>query len=442
MKTKLSGWGCFPVKETRLAAPRDLAALTQQLSSGVAIARGNGRAYGDSAIGRETTLHMAHFDRLLAFDEGNGLLTAEAGVLLSDIIESFLPRGWFPWVTPGTRFVTVGGMIAADVHGKNHHKDGCFGNFVEWFDLLDHQGQVRRCSRDENAALFTWTLGGMGLTGIVLRAAFRLRRVESGWIKQKTLAARNLDHAIDLFEENEQATYSVGWIDCLSRGDRLGRSLVMLGEHAGLDDVPAAARQVPFNGAAKATKKLPFTPPGWLLNRFSIGAFNALYYRRGVRRAGEALVDWQSYFYPLDAIMGWNKIYGRKGFLQFQCVLPQDRSRQGLRTLLNEISKAGSASFLAVIKRMGKAGAGISFPMEGYTLALDFPVNRKTLALLPQLDRITLDHGGRFYLAKDARLTAQTLRKSDERLGAFIALRESAGLRSRFQSTQAERLEL
>ena len=229
---ELSGWGRFPVVDCKMAFPRDEAGLWRALQDGPAIARGNGRAYGDSALNRDCTEEMSGFDRMLAFDAGSGILTVEAGVLLGDIIEAFLPRGWFPSVTPGTKFVSVGGMIAADVHGKNHHKHGSFGSFVEWLDLMDAEGTVRRCSRAENRDLFERTIGGMGLTGIVLRAAIRLTAVESAWIRQETVPAACLDEAIEVFERSADWTYSVAWIDCLARGKALGRSLIMLGEHA------------------------------------------------------------------------------------------------------------------------------------------------------------------------------------------------------------------
>ena len=282
----------------------------------------------------------------------------------------------------------------------------------------------------------------MGLTGIILRAAIRLRPVESGWIRQTTRAAPNLGAAMAAFEDAQEATYSVAWIDCLGTGARLGRSLVMIGEHAAPGDLPPEHAGAPFAIKPKRKLTIPFDFPSITLNAYTLRAFNTLYYRAGARKTGTRLVDWDSYFYPLDAILGWNRIYGRKGFAQFQCVLPLDRAKAGLEALLDEIARAGSGSFLAVLKRFGKQDSAFSFPMEGYTLALDFPVNPKTLALLERLDRITLDHGGRFYLAKDSRMSAATLRASDGRVGDFQSLRDARGLTGRFRSAQAERLEL
>ncbi|SON57979.1 putative decaprenylphosphoryl-beta-D-ribose oxidase [Hartmannibacter diazotrophicus] len=439
---KLGGWGRFPVHEARLTAPRDEASLLAQLQEGKAIARGNGRAYGDSAVSCQNTVHMRHFNRMIAFDAESGQLVAEAGVLLADIISAFLPRGWFPAVTPGTKFVTLGGMIAADVHGKNHHLDGSCGQFIDWIDLIDGEGTLRRCSREENRDLFEWTVGGMGLTGVILRAAMRLKPVESGWIRQTMIPAPDLDAAMNAFESSQDATYSVAWIDCLSSGSKLGRSLVMLGEHATRGELDAAKKARPFETGAKRKKSVPFDAPSFALNSLTVRAFNLLYYWNGARKAGTDFVDWDTYFYPLDAILGWNRIYGRRGFLQFQCALPLDRSRDGLRALLEAISRAGAGSFLAVLKRFGEQESRFSFPMLGYTLALDFPISRKTLNLMDHLDRITVDHGGRFYLAKDSRMSAKTLAQSDARAAVFSDMRAAGGLKARFKSEQSERLSL
>ncbi|GAA6201553.1 FAD-binding oxidoreductase [Aquicoccus sp. SU-CL01552] len=429
--------------EARTHQPRSVEALRQLvLSEPSLIARGNGRAYGDSAINTSATIETRHLNRMIAFDPGSGQLVAEAGVLLGDIIAAFLPRGWFPLVTPGTKFVTLGGAIAADVHGKNHHKDGSFRACVDWIDVMGPEGEIRRCSPREDASLFDHTLGGMGLTGIILRAAIRLRSVETAWIRQTTVAAPNLEAAMATFETSQDATYSVAWIDCLGRGDNLGRSLVMLGEHAMRSDLSPDKVQAPFRIRPKRKLSVSIDAPAFALNRLTVRAFNALYYQAGARKTTDDLVDWESYFYPLDAILGWNRIYGRKGFTQFQCVLPLDRSEAGLTALLAETAKAGSGSFLAVLKRFGKQDSAFSFPTQGYTLALDFPVTKKTLALLDRLDRITIDHGGRFYLAKDSRMSAATLRSSDPRSTDFHAHRDSHGYAGRFRSAQSERLAL
>lgn len=434
---KLSGWGRFPVRETRLAAPRDEAGLRAALAAGPVLARGNGRAYGDSALGAGLTLAMRHLDRMIAFDAAAGRLVAEAGVLLSDIIAAFLPRGWFPAVTPGTKLVTLGGMIAADVHGKNHHRDGSMAATVDWVEVMGADGTITRTAPGE--PLFEWTLGGMGLTGVILRAAIRLRPVETGWIRQRVLAAPGLDAALAALAEADAAsTYSVAWIDCVSAGRHMGRSLVMLGEHATRAEIGARPPVPP----ARRAPGVPFDAPGWLLNRASVRGFNAAYYHRGAWRAGEGLVDWDAFFYPLDAVAGWNRIYGRRGLVQFQCALPPDAARPGLHALLAATAASGEGSFLAVLKRFGPGRGGLSFPMPGVTLALDFRATPRALALLERLDAIVLDHGGRFYLAKDARMSAATFARSEPRLADFRAARAGWGAAGRFASAQSERLGL
>ncbi len=438
----LSGWGRYPVIDAQVTAPRNLDALLNRVKLGSAIARGNGRAYGDSAISPTNTIHMKHFNRMLAFDATTGQLVAEAGVLLADVIDAFLPRGWFPFVTPGTKCVTLGGMIAADVHGKNHHKDGSFGRYVDWFDIVTSEGDIRRCSASENTELFQWTIGGMGLTGVILRAAIRLKPVTSAWIEQTTLAAANVTHAMEIMESTLEATYSVAWIDCLTTGKDLGRALVMLGEHAEADSLPSAYRKRPLQTPPKRRLHIPLDFPGWALRRSNMRAFNALYHWNGKRNADRHIVDWDRYFYPLDAIQGWNRIYGRRGLAQFQCVLPLCQAEQGLRALLAAISASGTGAFLTVLKRFGPQESRFSFPMEGYTLALDFPVNAQTLALMNRLDRITLQHDGRFYLAKDSRMSRDVFLQSEQRADDYAKYRQKEGVSVTYGSAQSKRLGL
>jgi FAD/FMN-containing dehydrogenase len=439
--TALTGWGRFRPVQTAVVPIRSQADVAAALGAGgPLIARGNGRAYGDSAVSPGVTLDMTGMDRMLAFDPDTGVLEAEAGVLLGDIIETFLPRGWFPAVTPGTKFVSLGGAIAADVHGKNHHVDGAFGAFVDWIDVMDAAGRVTRAV--PNTELFGWTVGGMGLTGVILRAGLRLRRVETGWICQDVRATQTLDATIDMMEATLRAPYSVAWLDCVTTGPMMGRGLVMLGRHAGLGDLPPSQRGRPFHVPRKPAVRLPFDLPAMALNGLTRRAFNALYYRNGRRKPGERLVDWDSYFYPLDAIRDWNRGYGRAGFVQFQCALPRHAARDGMHALLAAIARSGEGSVLSVLKRFGPQEGRFSFPMAGYTLALDFPANDRSLRLMTTLDRITLDHGGRFYLAKDARMPRAVLEAADDRVAAFREMRAATGAAGRFVSAQSERLGL
>ena len=436
----LSGWGRTTRQPCRVSRPRSEDELAARVAEGGLIARGAGRAYGDAAQSVDNTVDMGGFARMLSFDAETGQLVAEAGVWLADVIATFLPCGWFPAVTPGTRFVTLGGAVAADVHGKNHHREGSFGAFVDWIELMGPDGAVRRLGPGDD--LFRWTLGGMGLTGVILRVALRLRRVETGWITQRTIAAPDLASAMAVFEANADATYSVAWIDCLAQGAALGRSLVMLGEHAQVAALPGARRQFPFDVPARRRLTVPFDAPGFALNPLTVRAFNEVYWRLGKRKAGTALVPWDAYFYPLDAIGDWNRIYGRRGFVQFQCALPLAASARALSDLLTAISASGQGSFLAVLKRFGPQATPFSFPMDGYTLALDFPLHGGTRTLLDRLDRIVVAAGGRFYLAKDARMSRETLWQADPRAAGFAALRDRLGLRAAFASTQSERLGL
>ena len=369
---------------------------------------------------------MFRFRNMLSFDAQTGILVCEAGVLLQEILDVFVPRGFFPIVTPGTKFVTVGGMIAADVHGKNHHQAGSFRSCVEWIDVLLGDGSVLRCSRAEYEAFFGATIGGMGLTGIIARAAIRLMPVETAYISQRTLYAPDLDSAMALLQAAEGAPYVVGWVDCLATGGNLGRSLIYLGEHVRRDQLPEGLR----DQAALMPRfqfPVPIDFPDAALNTWTVRAFNTFYLAKGRLAASEHIVHYDGYFYPLDSIRNWNRIYGRRGFVQYQCVMPKESSAIGLRQVMQVIADSGLGSFLSVLKLLG-AGAGmLSFPIEGYTLALDFPVCPDTFQLLDRLDRIVLKCGGRLYLVKDARMSKPMFRESYTEWEAFAAIRARYG---------------
>lgn len=438
----LSGWGRYPVRDCTLWQPGTSEALHATLAPlPSSIARGNGRSYGDASLNPDATIDMRRLDRLIGFDDATGELVCEAGVLLSDIIDAFVPRGWFVPVTPGTRRVTVGGMIASDVHGKNHHGAGSFCDHLLWLELDPGDGRVLRCSADENADRFAATCGGMGLTGMIVRAAFRMVAIETAWMRQRTVRARDLDEAMALFEQSHDWTYSVAWIDCLARGRDLGRSAILLAEHASLGELDTSRRAAPLARPPRKPRAVPIDLPGFALSGFNVAVFNRLYY--ALQRPGEALVALDPYFYPLDALADWNRIYGRRGFVQYQCVLPLAESERGLARLLETIAAAGSGSFLAVLKRLGPQSFGmLSFPMPGYTLALDFPATPANLALLDRLDAITADHGGRVYLTKDARLSPAMLARGYPQLQEFRGLRAHYGLDRRFSSLLSQRLGL
>jgi FAD/FMN-containing dehydrogenase len=302
-------------------------------------------------------------------------------------------------------------------------------------------GRIVRCSRKENESLFAATCGGMGLTGVILRARFRLMAVETSFIRRETLRLPNLAAAMDAFEAARDWTYSVAWIDCLARGDALGRSLLFLGEHARAEELPAEQRLSPLALPKKHSRTVPVDVPGFVQNRWSIGAFNALYYRAARPRTD--ILDYDGFFYPLDGILEWRRLYGRAGLVQYQCVLPLTASRAGLTQLLKRVADAGLGSFLGVLKLFGRQTSGLlSFPMEGYTLALDFPASAKTLALFPTLDAIVADHGGRLYLAKDAATGPAMMERFYPDLAQFRAVRKRVDPTGKFNSLQSRRLGL
>ncbi len=442
----LSGWGRYPRVPCPVQSPEDEADLIAAVAQGPVIARGLGRAYGDSALAGSAAgarlIDMRRLNRILAFDPAAGHIVCEAGAVLGDVIEAVLPHGWLPAVMPGTKYVTVGGMVAADVHGKNHHRDGAFRACIDWIDILGPEGTVRRCGPSQNPALFDWTCGGMGLTGLIVRVAFRLAAVPSGWLRQTTIAATTLQDALDLLEAHADAPYAVAWIDCLAGAGAMGRSLITLAEHAPAQALAPRCRAAPFHVPRRRALTVPFDAPGFVLSGPAMRAFNTLYYALGRHRAGTALVDWDRFFFPLDGLRHWNRMYGRRGLVQFQCILPPEGAHSGLTRMIEATSARSMGSFLAVLKRMGGQGGGIAFPREGYTLALDFPVSPGSLALLEDLDRIALDHGGCFYLAKDARMSRMTFARAEPRAAAFRAFRAQSGALDAFASAQSERLGL
>lgn len=438
--TLVSGWGRFPVVDSDVLRPQSFEAVGEAVAGVTgSVARGNGRAYGDAAIGAVRTIGMTGFDRVRSFDPATGRVRLEAGVLLSDLIDTFGPRGFLPFVVPGTRFVTVGGAIAADVHGKNHHCEGGFGRYVDSILLRTGQGEILEVSREQNSDAFFATLGGMGLTGVILEATMRLRPVETGWIRERVISASDLDAAMRALDAGDAATYSVAWIDCAARGRELGRSLIYLGEHAGKDELAHDAAAFPVG--KNPGLAVPIDLPSMTLNRYSIRAFNELYYRMGARRAGGShVVSLYPYFFPLDAIADWNRIYGRRGFLQHQCVIPEQGARTVLGEILDRVARRGDASFLAVLKKLGQGDGMLSFPLPGYTLALDFPVKGDILNFLDEIDRLVVAAGGRLYLAKDARQSRATFEAGYPALSRFNAIRKSLDPKGSIRSKLSQRL--
>jgi decaprenylphospho-beta-D-ribofuranose 2-oxidase len=431
---RLSGWGRYPTIDSRPLLFNNLADLAQSLPSHKScIPFGHGRSYGDSALAK-SHIPMRRLNRILAFDSTTGLLTCESGVLLSEIIEVFLPRGWFLKITPGTKLITVGGAIASDVHGKNHHIEGCFSECLEDFQLLFPDGTIKICSSSINNDLFNATCGGMGLTGVITQASFYLKRVKSQWINQTTIKTNNLEATFKAFETNSHSPYSVAWIDCLAKGDYLGRSLLMLGDFSQDGDL---------NYLAKKSLSIPINLPSVTLNSLSVKIFNALYYQKTRDEISIRKVGIDSFFYPLDSIQNWNRIYGKNGFIQFQFILPKAVSYEGLKLILERISASGMGSFLAVLKLYGKQNQNwLSFPLEGYSLALDFKIQKGLIAFIDELSQLVANYGGRIYLAKDALLKREVFERGYPNAERFRLLRERYGLNSHFQSLQSQRLGL
>lgn len=415
-KTSLSGSGRLAFVESQVRHPETVSALKDiVLDSGAhpILARGAGRSYGDAALNADgETVMTERLNRILAFDEATGLLRCQAGVLLQDILRVFVPRGWFLPVTPGTKFVTVGGAIAFDVHGKNHHRDGALSHFVRSFDLLTASGEEHTCSRTENQELFFATVSGMGLTGVITQVELQLKPIDSALIDLYSVKARNLDEAFELFDEHEpNYQYSVAWIDCLASGAALGRSILMFGDHAQTAGLTPARQERPLYLKPKRRFSIPFELPSGLLNPLTIRAFNTLYYARQRAKEVRTVVDYEQFFYPLDFLHRWNRMYGKKGFVQYQCVFPSEQSRAGLVEILKRCSAKRRASFLAVLKCLGSEDEGyLSFTMKGYTLSLDIPFRKGLPAFLAELDEVLLRHGGRVYLAKDAFLKPESFR--------------------------------
>jgi FAD/FMN-containing dehydrogenase len=430
----LSGWGRVPVVPGVEIRSENLEQLTRNLP----LARGLGRAYGDAALPAPGDLAIAGTslaDRILAFDPETGLLTAEAGLSLDHICRVFLPRGFFTPVTPGTRFVTVGGMVAADVHGKNHHRDGCFGQHVESLTIRVGDGRIISCSRVENQDLFRATIGGMGLTGAILEVSFRLSKVPSPWIYEQRQRIGSVVEFVDALKAAAPVwPMTVGWIDGLTRGPRMGRGVLFCGRWAETGEAPR------YHPPPLSEITLPVDFPEMVLSPFTIRAFNAVTYRRYSENRHSGIVHPYTYFYPLDRIGYWTRMYGSRGFTQYQCVFPHAAAREAVHECFDLLTRSGGA-FLGVIKDCGPEGIGMmSFPMSGISLALDIPMRDTTQSLIDSMNDLVIDAGGRIYLAKDALTRAAHFRAMEPRLDAFLAVRQRYDPDRRIRSAQSVRL--
>lgn len=437
--TEIAGWGNYPKTNAEVhefSSEDELIAYQPKVSS--AIPRGAGRSYGDVSLGN-SLLSSSQLNRTLEFDAKAGIFRCEGGKLLSDILDEIVPQGYFLPVTPGTKFVSIGGAIAADIHGKNHHVEGCFSNHVESFRLLKANGEIVICSRTENPNLFWATVGGMGLTGFILEATFRLKRIETTKIAKRTIKCPNLKTLVDALIQHENYTYSVAWIDCDTSGKNMGKSILNLGEHASSTQVESS-RLSGFK-TPKPLVSIPFNLPNWSLNQLTVKTFNALYYGKEFKSDYESLTDFEPFFYPLDAIGKWNRLYGSNGFVQYQFVIPMEHADKGLHDIMKVITESGESSFLAVLKLFGEQNEGwLSFPKRGVTLALDFRANERTFRILDKLDKMVEEMGGRLYLAKDARMKAEFFANGYPKLDQFKRLLKEIDPEGKFRSLQSDRL--
>lgn len=398
---KVTNWGNYPVIEAEIRAEESIDKIKDFVkNSHEIIARGNGRCYGDAALGKHI-FSTKRLNKFISFDRINGIIECESGVLLSDVLNIAVPQGFFLMVTPGTKLISVGGAIASDVHGKGIY---CFSESLIEFQLMNENGDILKCSREENADKFWATVGGMGLTGIILSAKFRLKKIETAYIRQESIKAENLDEIFNLFEDCKNWTYNVAWIDCLAKGKNIGRSVLQRGEFATRDELPERWKVSPLKLKKKPIPTIPFYFPNFVLNNLTVKIFNFLIYNKQRSKVVKNVIEYESFFYPLDVINDWNKIYGKTGFIQYQMVIPKEKGKEGMRKILETIANSGNGSFLAVLKYIGKnnPNAYNSFPFEGYTLALDFKVNSKLKKLVEKLDAIVEEFGGRIYLTKDS----------------------------------------
>jgi decaprenylphospho-beta-D-ribofuranose 2-oxidase len=430
----LCGWG-------RLRAPgrellgEDLEAIT----TGAALSRGLGRSYGDSSLPAQASDKIAGTrlaDRILAFDPETGIVRAEAGLSLAELNRLVIPRGWFPPVTPGTKYVTLGGMVASDVHGKNHHREGCFGAHVRSLRMRLADDSLIDCTPTENSDLFYATIGGMGLVGHILEVELILHRISSPWLVVESQRVKDIDEQLaGLGRAASEWPMTMSWIDCLTGGRSTGRGILLAGRWASRDE---AKREPPRPPSGKA---LPVELPNWAVNRVTGRMFNAVYYWKHLQRRKRGLIGPDPFFYPLDAILNWNRGYGSRGFTQYQCVLPRQAGAPAVREFMQLVIKLGRASPVCVFKDCGPEGKGLlSFPLEGTSIAIDMAVSPDIQSIVDRLNEFVIAAKGRIYLTKDRFTRAEHFRAMEPRLDAFFAARAKWDPGRRLRSAQSVRV--
>jgi len=441
-KEELAGWGNYPVVASQVISPASSRDWQQAVSEANAlIARGLGRSYGDQAVSHDRLVGInTRMHRFLAWDEEKGILDCEAGCSLEEIIACFAPQGWLPMICPGTKFVTIGGAIANDVHGKAHHVDGSFVNCVLSFTILLADGSIVTASRTEHTDLFMANFGGLGLLGIILTAKIRLRKIETTYFRQQSFRVKNLEHMLTALDKYEHCNYSVAWIDSLAKGRSLGRGVLTVGDAAYIRDLPPRLKKNPLKAHKLSKLSVPFFLPGFVLNNFTVSILNRLI--GFVQNSPKEFVHYEKFFFPLDMINNWNRGYGKRGFIQYQFVIPETNGEQVLRKIMEMIARSGCTPFLNVFKKMGKGEGLLSFPFEGYTLAIDFPITKGLKAFTEQLDRVVLAAGGRIYLGKDAMLDKEIFQKMYPQHTAWLDIKRKYDPQNIFSSDISRRLGL
>ena len=440
---KIENWGRNPIIESSVLNFENINELRDHFSKqSDLISYGNGRSYGDASL-QDTVIKTRRFNSMIAFDNETGILHCQSGILIEEILSVFVPKGWFMPVTPGTKFVTIGGAVAADIHGKNHHLHGSFSNHILELEVLKSDGSIVTCSKDKNTDFFNLTVGGMGLSGVILTVKFFLKKIETAYIVQEKKRLNSLDAIMDEFELNHDCNYSVAWIDGFSKNSRLGQGIFLKGRHASKNDLNSYfQKNNPCEAHKKFQFKIPFISPFKLLNS-SIGKlFNFIYINLNYKKSIN-IVHYDKFFYPLDKISNWNSLYGSKGFSQYQFVLPYETSRDVFKKIFKIINNSKIPPYLIVLKLFGEQKSYMSFPIKGYTVAIDFPNHKNISSLLNSLDKIIVNSGGRIYLAKDRHMSSETFEKTYNNAAEFKkSISKLNNGKTRFSSLLSARLKI
>jgi FAD/FMN-containing dehydrogenase len=434
-------WGRYPTYPANIIPlhwQSDYAPAIAGLHHGAALPVGMGRSYGDSCLLKDGNLLVTTgMNRLISFDPATGLLTAEAGITLAQILDFCVPRGFFLPVSPGTKYVTLGGAIANDIHGKNHHVAGTFGGHITQFELIRSDGSRRLCTPDQNPEWFSATIGGLGLTGFISWATLRMKPIVSRMIDYEGIQFHGIDEFLHLTEQSHNIEYTVSWVDCASTGKNFARGVFMQGDHS--------PKPAPLRPSPEPKLVFPFDAPGFALNYTTVSLFNSLFFHKQIHERVVALQDYEPFFYPLDKVLHWNRMYGRRGLLQFQYAIPWEHAREGTIAIMQEVAKSGLASFLAVLKAFGDVPSPgmMSFPKPGITLALDFPIKPdRSFPLFERLADMTREFGGRLYPAKDAAMTARQFQAFYPQWEQFARYRDPLLTSSFWERVTGDRLPL